>query len=65
MRGLLRNFGLKVGQTSGGTIEARILELVENDAELAEIMQPLLDGRRKLREGLAQLEKRVRSEAKK
>ncbi|MHA4735352.1 IS110 family RNA-guided transposase [Ensifer adhaerens] len=64
MRGLLRNFGLKVGQTSGGTFERRILELVENDAELVEIMQPLLDGRRKLREGLAKLEKRVRSEAK-
>jgi transposase len=64
MRGLLRNFGLKVGQTSGSTFETRILELVENDAELAEIMEPLLAGRRKLREGLAKLEKKVRSEAK-
>lgn len=64
MRGLLRNFGLKVGQTASGTFERRILELVEHDAELAEIMEPLLAGRRKLREGLARLEKRVRSEAK-
>lgn len=64
MRGLLRNFGLKVGQTSGGMFETRILKLVEHDSELAEIMEPLLAGRRKLREGLARLEKRVRSEAK-
>lgn len=64
MRGLLRNFGLKVGRTAGGTFERRILELVEHDADLAEIMEPLLAGRRKLREGLAKLEKRVRAEAK-
>ncbi|MGX5832046.1 IS110 family RNA-guided transposase [Mesorhizobium sp. 43Arga] len=64
MRGLLRNFGLKVGQTSGGTFEKRILEVVQHDAELAEIMEPLLAGRRKLREGLARLEKRVRCVAK-
>jgi transposase len=64
MRGLLRNFGLKVGHASGGTFERRILELVEHDVELAEIMEPLLAGRRKLREGLAKLEKRVLAEAK-
>jgi hypothetical protein len=63
MRGLLRNFGLKVGQTAGGTFERRIFELVEHDSELAEIMEPLLAGRRKLREGLAKLGKRVRGEA--
>ena len=62
MRGLLRNFGLKVGQASGGMFERRILELVEHDTELAEIMEPLLAGRRKLREGLAKLEKRVLAE---
>lgn len=64
MRGLLRNFGLKVGHASGGTFERRILELVENDADLREIMEPLLAGRRELREGLARLEKRVLAEAK-
>lgn len=64
MRGLLRNFGLKVGQTAGGTFERRIRELVEDDDELAEIMDPLLAGRRELREGLARLDKRVRKEAK-
>ncbi len=65
MRGLLRNFGLKVGHASGGTFERRILELVEHDTELAEIMAPLLAGRRKLREGLTKLDKRVAAEAKK
>jgi transposase len=64
MRGLLRNFGLKVGQTAGGTFQRRIRELVEDDNELAEIMDRLLAGRRELREGLARLEKRVRNEAK-
>lgn len=61
MRGLLRNFGLKVDQTSDGTFGTRILELVENDAELAEIMEPLLAGRRKLREGLCWAGKRAAS----
>ncbi|KAB1082588.1 IS110 family transposase [Neorhizobium galegae] len=64
MRGLLRNFGLKVGHASGGMFERRILELVENDADLREIMEPLLAGRCKLREGLARLERRVLAEAK-
>lgn len=64
MRGLLRYFGLKVGHASGGMLERRILELVEHDAELAEIMEPPLAGRAKLREGLAKLDKRVLAEAK-
>ncbi|WP_026186977.1 IS110 family transposase [Ensifer sp. BR816] len=64
MRGLLRNFGLKVGVVSGGTFEERIRELVEADPDLAEIMEPLLAGRRKLREELAKLDKRVVHEAK-
>lgn len=63
MRGLLRNFGLKVGNASGDTFERRILELVEHDPDLAEIMEPLLDGRRKLREWLAKLEKKTLAEA--
>lgn len=35
---LLRNFGLKVGHASGDTFERRILGLVENDADLREII---------------------------
>ncbi|QND37702.1 IS110 family transposase (plasmid) [Rhizobium leguminosarum bv. viciae] len=64
MRGLLRNFGLKVGEVSGGRFEERIRELVEADPDLAEIMEPLLAGRRKLREEFAKLDKKVLREAK-
>ncbi|MBB4438150.1 MULTISPECIES: IS110 family transposase [Rhizobium] len=64
MRGLLRNFGLKVGEVSGGRFEERIRELVEADPDLAEIMEPLLAGRRKLREEFANLDKKVLQEAK-
>lgn len=35
MRGLLRNFGLKVGHASGGTSERRILEPIEHDVVVA------------------------------
>lgn len=50
MRGLLRNFGLKVGIVGTVGFEARIRELVENVADLAGIMVPLLAARQKLRE---------------
>ena len=45
IRGLLRNFGLKVGIVGSGKFEARIRELVEEMPELAEIMDPLLAAR--------------------
>ncbi|MFQ6186626.1 IS110 family transposase [Sinorhizobium meliloti] len=64
MRGLLRNFGLKVGVVSAGTSEEKVRELVEADADLLEIMEPLLAGRRKLREEFAKLDKKVVQEAK-
>lgn len=40
IRGLLRNFGLKVGLVGKVKLEERINELVENRPELREIMQP-------------------------
>ena len=64
MRGLLRNFGLKVGEVSGGRFKERIRELVEADPDLAEIMEPLLAARRKLREEFAKLDKKVLQGAK-
>ncbi len=64
MRGLLRNFGLKVGAASGGMFENRIRELVETDPDLALIIEPLLAGRRTLREEFAKLDKQVVREAK-
>lgn len=50
VRGLLRNFGLKVGTIGAGRFEQRIGELVEGAPDLAEIMMPLLAARRVLRE---------------
>ncbi len=46
LRGLLRNFGLKVGVVGSAKFEARIRELVEGTLDLVEIVEPLLDARR-------------------
>jgi transposase len=51
-------------RVSGGRFEERIRNLVEADPDLAEIMEPSLAGRRKLREGFAKLDKKVLHEAK-
>src|SRR5580693_3051548 len=45
IRGLLRNFGLKVGIVGVVGFEQRIHELVEGVPELADIMEPLLAAR--------------------
>ena len=50
IRGLLRNFGLKVGVIGTIGFDDRIRELVDDSAELFEIMEPLLSARQKLRE---------------
>jgi transposase len=59
MRGLLRNFGLKVGVVGTVKFEERIHELVEGMPDLALIMDPLLAARRKLREEFSRLHKKV------
>ena len=59
IRGLLRNFGLTVGPVGASKFEARIRELVEGMPELAEIIEPLLEGRRKLRELFALLHRKL------
>jgi transposase len=51
IRGLLRNFGLKVGIAGVGKFDERIRQLVEGMPELVEIMEPLLASRRQLRGG--------------
>jgi len=61
IRGLLRNFGLKVGVVGIIKFEERIFELVEGMPELAEIMAALLDARRKLREQVAKLHRKLLS----
>lgn len=50
IRELLRNFGLKVGAIGTIGFFDRIRELVDDSAELLEIMEPLLSVRQKLRE---------------
>ncbi|PRX02130.1 UNVERIFIED_ORG: transposase IS116/IS110/IS902 family protein [Martelella mediterranea] len=59
VRGLLRNFGLKVGVIGAAKFEDRIRELVEGVPDLALIMDPLLAARRKLREEFSRLHRKV------
>jgi transposase len=60
LRGLLRNFGLKVGAISRGRFEQRIRELVAGNPMLLAATEPLLRARSFLRQELAGLERRVR-----
>src|SRR5271154_5030724 len=59
LRATLRNFGLKVGVVGTVKFEARIKELVENLADLAELVEPLLTVRRTLRERIGILHRRL------
>jgi transposase len=59
MRGLLRNFGLKVGAIGKAGFEARILELIEDAPDMAVFIHSLLTVRRTLREEFARLHKKV------
>lgn len=59
MRGLLRNFGLKVGVVGTVGFEARIRELVEGMPDLAGIIEPLLAARQKLRESFMALHRQL------
>ena len=60
LRGLLRNFGLKVGAISRGKFESRIRELADGNAMLITATEPMLRARTALRQELAGLEKQVR-----
>nr|WP_281414344.1 transposase [Thalassovita aquimarina] len=60
LRGLLRNFGLKVGAISRGRFESRIRELADGDTMLETATGPMLRARASLRQELAVLEKQVR-----
>jgi len=61
IRGLLRNFGLKVGVVGVGKFDERIRELVEGMPELIEIMEPMLAARQKLREMFTSLHHKLLS----
>ena len=60
LRGLLRNFGLKVGAISRGRFDVRIRELAEGNAMLEAATAPMLRARASLRHELAGLERQVR-----
>src|SRR5262249_49703963 len=59
LRGTLRNFGLKVGMVGTVKLEARIKELVENQPDLAALVEPLLIVRRGVPEHIVILHRRV------
>jgi transposase len=61
IRGLLRNFGLKVGIIGAVKFQDRIRELIADRPDLAEIMEPLLAARRALREHFVALHQKLRT----
>jgi transposase len=63
VRGILRNFGAKVGQTTARGFEGRVRALVEGQPTLQTIADALLAARTVLARELSSLEKRVRSAA--
>jgi transposase len=64
IRGVLRNFGLKMGRVAKGRFEARVQELTEGNPMLEAAANPILASRRMLRQELAGLEKLLRNHAK-
>jgi transposase len=50
LRGVLKNFGLKVGKVTPKAFEARIRELASFDPFILQIVEPVLSARRVLRE---------------
>lgn len=63
LRGLLRNFGLKVGKTTARTFAARVNELVAGDAALGTIAEGLLKARSVLAEECAKLDRLLAARA--
>ena len=59
IRGLLGNFGLKVGVVRAAKFEQRIQELVEGLPDLSEVMELLLEARRRLREQFSRLHRKL------
>jgi len=64
VRGVLRNFGLKMGKISKGRFDARVRELADGNAMLQIAVSPILRARTALREELVGLDKRVQDMAK-
>jgi transposase len=60
VRGVLRNFGLKMGQVAVGRFDARVRELIADNPMLMAAAEPLLQARANLRRELARLERLLR-----
>lgn len=60
IRGVLRNFGLKMGKVAKSRFELRVRDLIAGNAMLEAAAEPLLRARAGLRRELAQLEKQLR-----
>jgi transposase len=60
MRGVLRNFGLKVGKVSKGQFEARVRELAAGNAMLEAAVDVLVRSRAALRAEFVTLDKKIR-----
>ncbi len=63
VRGILRNFGLKMGKVAKGRFEARVRELTVGNPMLEAAAGPILRARAALRSELAGLEKLTRDHA--
>lgn len=64
LRGVLRNFGLKMGAVTKLRFEARVRELVDGNLMLERAAAPVLRAREELRKELAGVEKLLRDLAK-
>lgn len=60
IRGVLRNFGLKMGRVAKGRFEERVRELTEGNPMLEAAAKPILAARCALRRELADMEKLLR-----
>ena len=60
IRGLLKTFGLRVGQAGGSRFAVRVRELVADHPVLVAIVEPLLTVWQTLREQVAELDRQVR-----
>ena len=61
VRGILRNFGLKLGRVSKGRWEERVRELTADNAMLSDAVGPILRLRAQMRDELAMMTKKVRN----
>ncbi len=64
VRGILRNFCLKLGRVSKGRWEKRVRELTSENAMLSDVVAPILRLRRQMSGELAMMSKRIKTLAK-